>query len=127
MAVVLSPERTYLQIDTLKYLTKGNNNQLSFDRTLWTQCKPVYEQVIIILSSVQIEPSKNIQIPVIMAFMSFETKKAYAQFFNAINGLQMKHYTTMDTPLITTDAEGALRNAIKSTFATRHDVGDTCI
>ena len=90
-------------IDTLKYLTKGNNNKLSFDGTLWTQCKPVYKQVIIILSSVQIEPGKNIQIP-----MSSKTQKAYSQTFDAINGLLMDHYnTTMDTPLITTDAKGA--------------------
>lgn len=100
MAVVLSPKRTGLQIDTLKYLTKGNNNQLSFDGTLLTQCKPANEKVFIILSSVILS-------------MSSKTQKAYAQIFNAINGLLMKHYTTMDTPLITTDAEGALGNAIK--------------
>ena len=118
----------YYLIDTLKYLTKGNNSRICIDGTLWSQCKPVYKQLIILLCSVEIEAGKSIQIPVCMAFMSSKTHIAYAQIFDAINSLLMTHYnTTMDSPLITTDAGGALRSAVKSTFSTRHDVGPTGI
>ena len=42
----------YYLIDTPKYLTNENNSRICIDDTLWSQCKPVYEQLIILLCTV---------------------------------------------------------------------------
>jgi len=109
----------WFMAETLPYCTYGKNKRFSLDGTLWSEMAPVYNQLLVVLLTIEVAVKKFIQLPVSFIVMTSRTSEDYNEVLKALNELVYKYTGNyMGTDLITTDSERALINTVKEVFDT---------
>ena len=102
--------------DTLSYLTEGKNVKLMIDGTMWSAVSPLYDQLCVIMVKHE-QNGKCYNTGVAFVLMSDRKESSYTTILSALNQLVKDHCgCKISSPLVTTDAEKAIRNSVLNFF-----------